>query len=318
MSAFSADHSLEQYYMQQGQQQAAARAQQLHDGNLMQMAQMQQAARGQSSTSQNAAGGSPLTQAVAKAKALSMSSLDQDSLTDDQKQNLQALHDDPNTSFNAFNQAVGAVRQGQLSGQRQDNLEARQTAATARQASSMSVKQTQAKLQDTVAQQKAAQAQMKQADAALQATYAERGDAPGNIQNAADPNYNALRKAYSQGKQQLAAMQAQHESIINGMSDPEIDDHGTANRADRVDAMANAGYNKGTISITPAAPQQPAAATQPAPAAQGGKVDTFSQPAIKAGSKGKPTMDIIQQYHQRIGNNPDQIRAAMKAEGWSL
>lgn len=301
MSAFPVDRSLEQYYMQQSQQQAAARQSQLHDANMMQMAQAQQVARGQSSTSQTAAGGSPITQSVAKAKALALSSLDQDSLTSEQKQNLQELHDDPNTNFNAFNQAVGAVRQGQLSNQRQENLESRSSAANARRTASTGLKQTQAQIQDVVGQQRQAETTMKQAAANLKAMYGEEAEGPGNVQNAADPNYNALRKAYANGKQTVAAMQKQHDDLVSHMADStESDDHGTANQADTTDG--------GPASIT----------MQPPRPAQQGNVDTYSQPAIKPGSKGKATPAVIQQYHQRIGNNPDQIRAAMKSEGWSL
>lgn len=292
--------TLGDYEQKVGQQQGQFQQQRLHDANMLQMAQAQQVARGQSTTSQNAMGGtSPITQSVLKAKALAASSLDQDTLSDDQKDMVDKLSKDPNTGYNEFVNAIGQVRQGQGVQQRQENTDARATALGQRRAQIDSQKKRTQQIQNVVQQERLHQQQMEAASKALQgAGYNLDAGTPGE-----DPQATQLRQQYQASKQAVAQFQKQHDDLLMSSTqetEPGVDDKGTAGQADasgaQPDAMTAAGYGKGSISITSNKPTQQA------------------QPA----GRGKATKDLAHQYLNKFGGDPAKARAALKADGWSL
>ena len=306
MSAIPVDHSLEQFEMQRGQQMAQAQAQRLHDANMLQMAQAQQVARGQSPTSQNAAGGSPVTQSVLKAKALAMSSLDQDALAPDQKRKLQDLQNDPNTSYRDFSQTVEQLRQGFGAQQRQQNVQDRATATSARQQASLKMRQSAMNLSSLHQASSAAHRDAMNASKQL-ASVGINPDAP--AAPGEDPQISQLRAQYVKSMQAADVLDKQHQSALAGLQSPDTQNE-SEDQTQGSDVMKSAGYAPGSVSISDSAPAQSQAPT--------GKVDTYSQPAIKPGSKGPLTADIAKQYLQRVGGDKQKARAAAQAEGWKL
>lgn len=308
MSQLPIDHSLEQFYMQQGQQQAAARQSQLHDANMMQMAQAQQVARGQAATSQTSPGGvSPISQAVMKAKSLAASSLDQTSLSDEQKSNLQALQNDPNTNYSDFNKTIEALRTGVQGQQTQAHQQAILKQGVQNRQDAMGMKQRE--LQALTVKQQLDEVN-KLADKA-HSVLASKNVNPDEPPSGDDePEIAALKQTYQANTLKAAGLRRQQQAALAAIAPQQA---GAAAPAPApggslsVNGQEVQDEPSGSISITPGQQQQ-----------QGGKVDTYSQPAIKPGSKGHITPEIAAQYLKRVGGNKQQARQAAQSEGWSF
>lgn len=293
------DTSLNQQELQENRQIGQERL--MNQAHQLQNAQALKVAKGQTATPQTGMGMSPITQSVMKAKQLATSMLDQDNLSDQQKGILRDMQNDPNVDYRTHLQAIDQMRTMQQQGQHQSNFETKNSEMQARQQQQQGMQKQRMDLQAASQGERAA---AKQADAAKTA-LAKQGiydlDTPNK-----DSQLEALRQQYVAAQGQVTASQKAHDDLLNNQSSlmpggdgSEGEQHGAEFKPGGAQQVA--ADQPGYMSIKPINQQ-----------------DQYNTPVVKPGSKGKPTMDIVKQYHQRVGNDPNAIRAAMKADGWSF
>jgi hypothetical protein len=265
------------------QQDAMAASSRLQDAQALAIARQS----GQSATSQQyiGGGGSPLAQSIKRAKKLAATQLDPEGLSDEQKDMIAQMTEDPNVGADDFQrQLTGLVSQQKFSTTEQDKqnaIEAKSTAASEKAATSQANAQGRATLRQYAAQQRALQQQISQHEKML----TQYGYDTEKLDPTAPPEVQAAFNSLHQARQQLDSLSQQADQTIGTLG------HGAPQAA----APAKP---QGTISIkqNPAGPHG----------------------ALKPGFRGPPSIDIVHHYLNQTGNNPDAARAAARADGWAV
>lgn len=292
------DTSLNQQELQQNRQIGQERL--MNQANQLQNAHAMQVAKGQTSTSQSGMGTSPITQSVMKAKQLATSMLDQDNLSDQQKGILRDMQNDPNVDYKTHLQAIDQMRTMQQQGQHQQNFETKNSEMQAHQQQSIANQKQKLNLSSLSKQQSQSHSDM----VALAKQLGGLGVDPDGPPNpdaglrGLQEKYQAAKQGYSTAQDQIDEAHNHYGELPAGGDGNEQDQHGAEFKPGAQQVAAD---QPGYMSIKPVNQQ-----------------DQYNTPVVKPGSKGKPTMDVVKQYHQRVGNDPNAIRAAMKADGWSF
>lgn len=273
------------------------------DASRLQMAQALAVAKqqqpGQTSTSGQMVygkGGSPLERSITQAKQLLTSTLDHDSLGDDQKTQLDAASKDPNIGFSEYQSLVGSLRGSQQSQARlqaaDDKTKAAAQSKSDTQAQRVSMSQGRAQITNLRRQQQQTETQARQLEKdnfGLDEAADEQSYAKGSAADAA-----TFRK-YKGLKSKSAALQQQLDAAVSGLG-------------------------------TQPAPQQAAAAAQPGVQNYGGFIT--NQPvsttpagphgAVQPGFRGPLPADYSQHYLAAANGDPQKAAQAAAQDGWAI